>query len=167
MWIVAKYKPKEFAVLKEAFIKILGEKPEFYIPKIKYENYKNNKLKIYEKNILNNYIICKHEKFSDSALVNLLKNSRGLVYFLKNSETNQSELESFVKLCKSHEDQDGFLKQTFFKISSKSKAKFVSGPFTRMSFNIIEENACKLKILLNNINVTISKTSEKLLYSYI
>ena len=43
MWIVAKYKPKEFEILKHAFFKTLGEMPEFYNPKIKCEKYINNK----------------------------------------------------------------------------------------------------------------------------
>ena len=37
MWIVAKYKPKELEILKKSFWKILGEVPEFYMPKIKQE----------------------------------------------------------------------------------------------------------------------------------
>ena len=53
MWVVLKYKPKEFEILKDSFFKILGEMPEFYNPKYKYELYINNKLKTFEKNILN------------------------------------------------------------------------------------------------------------------
>ena len=37
MWIVAKYKPREFNILNESFFKIIGEMPEFYSPKIKFE----------------------------------------------------------------------------------------------------------------------------------
>ena len=96
MWIVAKYKPNEFRILKESFFKILGEMPEFYNPKIKYERYIKNKLKVYEKKILDNYVICKHDKFRDRTLVNVLKNSRGLIYFLNGYEYNQKELNNFV-----------------------------------------------------------------------
>ena len=56
--------------------------------------------------------------------------------------------------------------QGFFK-TKKNKAKFISGPFTQMVFDIIEENGLKLKILINNMNITISKSSNNLLYSYI
>ncbi len=52
MWIVAKYKPKELKTLSESFSKIIGETPEFYKPKIKFEKYINNKLRIFEKNLL-------------------------------------------------------------------------------------------------------------------
>ena len=141
--------------------------PEFYSPKIKYEYYVKNKLKVFQKNILNNYLICRHEKFKDSKLLNLLKNAKGIIYFLNNSELNQKELESFVKFCKSHEDTSGFLRQTFFKITKNTKAKFISGPLTQMIFNIIEDEGNKLKVLLNNVNVTIPKESSNLLYSYI
>ena len=167
MWIVAKYKPKEFKILKQSFSKILGEVPEFYIPKIKYERYVHNKLKIYEKHVLTNYLICGHEKFKDLRLINSLKNSRGLIYFLENFHLNQNELKSFIKFCKSHEDTAGFLKQTFFNITRKKKAKFISGPFTQMIFNIIEDSGSKLKILINDVNVTVSKKTKSLLYSYI
>ena len=101
MWIVAKHKPKEFEILKESLFKVLGETPEFYSPKIKYTKYLNNKLKFYEKKILDDYIICKHKKFCDKAFVNILKNSRGLIYFLKGNEFNQKELCKFIKFCKS------------------------------------------------------------------
>ena len=164
MWIVAKYKTKEFEILKESFFKILGEMPEFYNPKIRYERYIKNKLKVFEKNILENYLICKHDKFSDRALINVLKNSRGLTYFLSGYEFNQKELDKFIKFCKSHEDKNGFLKQDFF-ATKKNKAKFISGPFTQMIFDILEDRGKKLKILINNLNITIHKNSSNLLYT--
>ena len=167
MWVVLKYKPKEFEILKDSFFKILGEMPEFYNPKYKYERYINNKLKTFEKSILNNYLICKHDKFKDSKIVNILKNSRGLIYFLSGCEFNQKQLEEFIKFCRLNEDANGFLTQSFFKIIKKTKAKFISGPFTQMIFDIIEDRGGKLKVLLNNVNMTISKSSKNLLYSYI
>ena len=167
MWVVLKYKSKELKILKDSFFKILGEMPEFYNPKYKYERYINNKLKTFEKSILNNYLICKHNKFKDPKIVNILKNSRGLIYFLSGCEFNQKKLEEFIKFCRLNEDANGFLTQSFFKIIKKTKAKFISGPFTQMIFDIIEDKGGKLKVLLNNVNMTISKSSKNLLYSYI
>ena len=115
----------------------------------------------------NNYIICKHDKFKDSKIVNILKNSRGLIYFLSGCEFNQKKLEEFVKFCRLNEDANGFLTQSFFTIIKKTKAKFISGPFTQMIFDIIEDREGKLKVLLNNVSMTISKSSKNLLYSYI
>ena len=167
MWIVARYKPNELKLLKECFFKILGEMPEFYNPKVKYERYVNNRLKMFQKNILDNYLICKHDNFNDARLVNALKNSRGLVYFLQGYKSNQRELDNFVKFCKSNEDKNGFLKQSFFRIIINNKAKFTSGPFTQMIFEILEDKGRKLKILLNNIKMTIPKQSGNFLYSHI
>ena len=65
-----------------------------------------------------------------------------------------------------HEDKNGFLKQDFFEIKT-NKAMFVSGPFTQMIFNIIEEKKRKIKILINNMDITISKSSNNLLDRYI
>ena len=121
MWIVAKYKLKELETLKESFSKIIGDMPEFYIPRIRQEYYINNKLKNIKKNILSNYIICKHSKFKDLKFLNRLNNSRGLIYLLKDSNLNQNNLESFVKFCRSHEHSSGFLRQTFFEITKKSR----------------------------------------------
>ena len=42
MWIIAKYKQNEFNILKDAFIKTLGDNLDFYIPKIKYQKIINN-----------------------------------------------------------------------------------------------------------------------------
>tara|TARA_B100000965_G_scaffold405642_1_gene440544 strand:- start:7869 stop:8366 length:498 start_codon:yes stop_codon:yes gene_type:complete len=165
MWTVIKYKINELSIMKASFREILGDQPEFYSPKIKYEKYINNKLKVYEKNILENYIICKHSKFKDPRIINLLKNAKGLCYFLSGCEFNQENLNKFIKFCKENENTNGFLKQSFFDLTEKTKAKFVSGPFTQLVFDIIENKGKKLKVLLNNVNLTISKKSNYLLYS--
>ena len=137
MWIVAKYKTKELETLKKVFFQTLGDMPEFYNPKIKYEGYVNNRLKTFKKNILDNYLICKHSKFNNSGILSLLKNSRGLIYFLDKCQFHQKELEDFVKFCKSHEDPNGYLTQDFFQANNKTKVKFISGPFSQMIFDII------------------------------
>ena len=134
MWIVAKYKPNEFKILKKDFFKILGEMPEFYNPKIKYERYIKNKLKVFEKKILDNYVICKHDKFKDRTLVNVLKSSRGLIHFLNGYESNQKELNNFVKFCKSYEDEGGFLKQNFYQEHWLNEA-FHGYPFLQQNFH--------------------------------
>ena len=167
MWIVVKYKSKEYKTLKESFFRILGEMPEFYNPKIKFEKYINNKLKKFEKNLLDNYLMCRHYKFNDTAVINLLKNSRGLTYLLNGHEFNQKEISDFIKFCKSKEDSSGYLTQNFFNLLENTKAKFISGPFAQIIFDIVENKKKKLKILINDKNITISKKSSNLLYSYI
>ena len=39
MWIVAKYNVNELKIMKDNFIKVLGETVEFYNPKIRYQKY--------------------------------------------------------------------------------------------------------------------------------
>ena len=73
MWIVIKYKANELKTLKKSFSNVLGDMPEFYHPKIKLEKYVNNKIKIFEKNLLENYLICRHTKFNDNKVINLIK----------------------------------------------------------------------------------------------
>ena len=167
MWVIIKYKSKEFETLKDSFCKVLGEMPEFYNPKYIYQKYINNELKQFETKILNDYLICKHEKFIDPKVISLLKNTCGLNYFLNGCEFNQKEIITFIKFCKSNEDSSGYLTQSFFSLIENTKAKFISGPFTQIIFDILENKAKKLKIIVNNINITISKKSKNLLYSYI
>ena len=45
---------------------------------------------------------------------------------------------------------------TFFKTILTKKAKFISGPFTNMVFEILERQKNKLKILIGDIVTTIS-----------
>ena len=55
-----------------------------------------NKLQFLEKDILDDYLICYHEKFQNSKIMTILKNSRGLKYLLANSKTNQKEIVNFI-----------------------------------------------------------------------
>ena len=65
MWIVFKYKKKEFSLLKQDFRKILGDLPLIFRPKFKYQKLVKNKLLFLEKDILDDYLICYHEKFQN------------------------------------------------------------------------------------------------------
>ena len=74
MWIVAKYNNGQSQTLKENLSKILGSEIEFYQPKIMIELRK----KKFFKNILGNYIFCKHSRFSEDKILNNLKFIKGL-----------------------------------------------------------------------------------------
>ena len=155
MWIVIKYKRNEFNFLKQDFKKTLGDLPLFFRPKIKYKKIIRSKFKFIERDILGEYLICYHEKFNKSNIVNELKFSKGLEYFLDGYNQNQKNILKFIQYCKSFENKNGCLTQSFFKILITKKAKFVSGPFTNMVFEIIEKQKNKLKILVGNIVTTI------------
>ena len=81
-------------------------------------------------------------------------------YFLEGCNQNQNQISKFIKHCKSFENEKGYLTQSFFKTIVIKKAKFISGPFTNMIFEILEKQKNKLKILVGNIVTTIpSKTN--------
>ena len=82
MWVVLKYKINELKFIKENFTKILGETPEFYTPKIRYQKLIKKDMKTFEKFILEGYLICKHSKFKDCKVLANLKYTKGLKYFL-------------------------------------------------------------------------------------
>jgi len=167
MWIVIAYKPNELNILKNSIRNILQKDFSYYIPKIKYKKIATNGIKEVQKNILQSYLICKHDRFKDQSFLNVLSYVKGVRYILNNSQFNQEDIKNFINNCKRNEDKDGFLKQSFFEMSKTNKLKFMSGPFSKMIFEIIENSNNKIKILKNNLNITISKNQDNPLYSYI
>jgi len=162
MWIVLKYKRKEFGLLKQDFRKILGDLPLFFRPKYEYQKLVKNKVRLLEKDILEDYLICYHEKFQNINTLTILKNSRGLKYFLAESKTDQREIISFIDYCKKNQDLGGYVKQSFFEFQNMKRGMFLSGPFTNMIFNVIENQRNKLKVLIGKVTTTITKNSNYL-----
>ena len=111
---------------------------------------------------MENYIFCYHVNFNSSTFTNKLKFVRGLEYFLNGYYLNQDEIVGFIKYCKCSENNQGYLTQAFFKNIIKKKAKFISGPFTNMMFEILEKQKSKLKIIVGNIVTTISDNTNYL-----
>ena len=156
MWIVAKIKSKELDIFKDNLINKFDKNIEFYYPKIEYIRYFGNQTKKFEKRLLENYIFCYHEEFNKVNSTNKARFLRGLEYFLIGYSHNQNEIIGFIEYCKAFENKDGYLKPVFFKNMITKKAKFISGPFTNMVFEIIERKKNNLKILIENIVTTIS-----------
>lgn len=157
MWIVAKYKSKNFNILKDSFKKVLDENPFFFRPKFKYQKVINKKFKTLEKFVLENYLICYHKKFEDTRILERLKFAKGLSYFLLGYKNNQNEIISFVKHCKKFEDENGYLKQDFFTEILGQKNKFISGPLTNTIFEIITNHKNNIKVMIGNITAIIDK----------
>jgi len=162
MWIVLKYKRKEYGLLKQDFRKILGDLPLFFRPKYEYQKLVKNKVQFLEKDILDDYLICYHEKFQNINMLTILKNSRGLKYFLADSKADQREIINFIDYCKKNQDLDGYIKQSFFEFQNMKRGMFLSGPFTNMIFNVIANQRNKLKILIGKVTTTITKNSNYL-----
>jgi len=157
MWLVARYKSSELQMFKHNLTKKLGEKPIFFMPKIKYQKYYKNKLRTFEENILEGYILCFHRNFESTNIVNNIQYIKGLQYFLKNFSQNQGEIKNFISFCKTHQDINGYLNQDFFNFSKIKQGRFLSGPFTNLIFKVLENKKKKLKVLIGNIKTTISK----------
>ena len=162
MWVVAKIKLKNLNVFKKDLVKKVGNDIEFYQPKIEYHRYFGDKVKRFEKLILENYIFCYHKRFQKSNFVNQVKFLKGLEYFLHGYNLNQNNIIKFIKYCKSFENEKGYLTQSFFKTIIAKKAQFISGPFTNMIFEILEKQKNKLKILVSNIVMTIPNSTNYL-----
>ena len=162
MWVVAKIKLKNLNVFKKDLVKKVGSDIEFYQPKIEYHKYFGDKIKRFEKLILENYIFCYHKRFQKSSFVNQVKFLKGLEYFLHGYNLNQNNIIKFIKYCKSFENEKGYLTQSFFKTIITKKAKFISGPFANMIFEILEKQKNKLKILVSNIVMTIPNSTNYL-----
>ena len=69
MWIIAKYKLHELNILKNKIKEILGNDPEYFIPKIKYNKIVRKKFKTFKKSILEGYLICFHSKFNSKDIL--------------------------------------------------------------------------------------------------
>ena len=75
---------------------------------------------------------------------------------MKGNDCNQKEIIKFIDYCKTFENEKGHITQAFFKTIITKKAKFISGPFANMVFEILERQKNKLKILVGNVVTTIS-----------
>ena len=162
MWIVAKIKKSEIKSFKKDLIKKSGKEIQFYCPKIEYHQYFGNRFKRLEKFVLENYIFCYHANFNNSIFVNKLRFIKGLEYFLNGHYQNQNEMVEFINYCKCSENSKGYLTQAFFKTITTKKAKFISGPFANMMFEILKKQKNKLKIIVGNVVTTISDNSDYL-----
>ncbi len=151
MWIIAKYNSSQLEIFKESLKEIAGSEVSFYQPRIVVNLNKNKILK----NILGDYIFCKHHKFSDNNILSTCKYLKGLKYFLPNYKSNQTDINKFINNCNRHEDKDKVLQQSFFDELIKVKAKFISGPFKSFIFEIINKNKNNFVAKINNLKITV------------
>ena len=81
MWTVIKFDKKNQSLLEFDLKKTLGKDTKIYIPKLKIQKYKNNKLINKEICLLGDYLFCFNKKLEFKNIINTLKFSRGLKYF--------------------------------------------------------------------------------------
>lgn len=97
----------------------------------------------------------------------MLNYAKGIQLVLKGLLENQKNIIEFINICRSHENEDGFIKQSFFNNLNKSQIQFQSGPFSKEIFQVIEEKSKEIKILKNNIKIKISKEQPNVLFNYV
>ena len=127
---------------------------EIYFPKIKL---KKNK----EKNILGNYLFCYNKNFhSNNNLFYEFRNLKGLKKILFADKLSQKEISNFVDYCKSHEDESGYIQNSFFKENIMSKGKIISGPFSNYIFDILSKEKRRIKAIIGDIKFSISDNNK-------
>jgi|TARA_Y100000294_G_C8411956_1_gene279149 hypothetical protein len=152
MWIVVSIKNIELfkSEIKKKFTDI-----NFYYPKAKSQK-KNKSI-----NLLGNYLFCYSKLFKDSDFLKFhLKYLRGLKKFLIPGEKFQDQIINFIQYCKSHEDLNGMIKNTFFKDKIIENGKFLNGPFNEYNFSLIKKDTKKISVLIGEIKVSISDSSK-------
>ena len=106
MWVVLKYKRNEFNFLQEGLVGTLGNLPIIFRPKFKFQKLVKNKIQFIENDILEDYLLCYHEKFAKNSILTHLKNLKGLKYILNNSKNSQKEIIGFIEYCKNNQGTD-------------------------------------------------------------
>ena len=100
--------------------------------------------------------------FENTKLIHQLKSIKGLNFFLNGYTLNQKHIINFINYCKNFENNEGFIQPLFFKKIISKKAKFISGPFTNLFFDIIEKQKNKLKVFVGNFITTIPDSKNHL-----
>ena len=157
MWAVLKVDKNYISLLKKDFSKKIGNDIKFYTPKLKINKFYKKKCLKGEVMLLGDYLLCFHKDFTKKSIINNLRYCRGLKYFLTGFLNSQIEIENFISECKKNEDNQGYLKPSFFDLKKNTKYQFTSGPFASLVFKILDENKLSIKALIGNLNVTVSK----------
>ena len=154
MWIIIKFKQNQFHTLKQEFKKKLEIEPNFFFPKLKLQKIKKNKLISYVSPLLGDYIFCFHPKFSNENILRNVNYLKGVKFLLKGFRNYQKDIPNFIKRCKSSEDENGYIQQTFFNFVAIDKIKFLSGPFTNIIFKIMKRQKDSMKVSDGNVNIS-------------
>tara|TARA_Y100000590_G_scaffold214421_1_gene243068 strand:+ start:4472 stop:4969 length:498 start_codon:yes stop_codon:yes gene_type:complete len=156
MWIIIKFKQNQFYTLKQEFKKKLEIEPNFFFPKLKFQKIKKNKLISYPSPLLGDYIFCFHPKFNNENILRNINYLKGVKFFLNGFRTYQKDILNFIERCRSSEDENGYIKQTFFNFVAIEKIKFLSGPFTNIIFKILKRQKDSMKVSDGNVNISFS-----------
>ena len=128
---------------------------QVYNPKILVQI--NNKKTNQSISLLGDYIFCFHEDFKNNKIIDHLKFTKGIKYFLNGHSESQEEIRKFIDKCKKLENDKGFISNSLFDLNLKSFYKFKSGLLANKIFQLIEIQKNKIKVLVNGIKITENK----------
>jgi hypothetical protein len=157
MWIIAKTDNSKINFLLKNLNNKLGSNIKLYIPKIKVQSYKNNKLRDKIVNILGDYIFVNHDSFKNSDFINYVRNIKGLKHVLSGHKESQLEITNFITKCKNLENNDGLMAHDLYDLDLRKKYCFSSGPLTGKLFNIIDFNKKNLNILIGKFKTKLNR----------
>lgn len=150
MWIVASTKNINFfkQEVKKKFTDI-----KFYSPKIKSKNSLGFKF------LLGGYLFCHSKQFDNKRFFENFRFIKGLKKLLFFDNKINKEIINFINFCRLHEDNEGFIKNTFFKNSINHRGKFLNGAFSDQIFHLIDKEKNKIKVIVGDIKISISDKS--------
>ena len=102
-------------------------------------------------------MFCFSKEFADSSILNNLKYTKGLKYFLNGVQESQIEIEDFIRKCRNSEDENGFISSNFFEIELNKKYKFKNGLLLNSIFQFLEIQKQRLKILMGGKILSVKK----------
>ncbi len=157
MWIIAKTDKSKINFLLKNLNNKLGSNIKTYIPKIKVQSYKNNKLRDKIVNILGDYIFINHDSFKNLDFINYVRNIKGMKLVLSGYKESQLEIINFITKCKNLENNDGLMAHDLYDLDLRKKYCFSSGPLTGKLFNIIDFNKKNLNILIGKFKTKLNR----------
>ena len=157
MWTVLKINNNSFITLKNEIFSKIGKETIFYNPKIKINKFMKSKTYTMDSYLLGDYILCYNKNFKNRNFLTAIKYCKGLKYLLSNFLNCQKDIENFIKKCKENEDDQGYIKQSFFEFEFKKNYEFISGPFSNLILNIIEQNKVFVKGFIGKYKISVSK----------
>ena len=153
MWAILKIDLNKIDLMNKDLKKKLDKDIKIYFPKINIQIFKNNRLVNRSVPLLGNYIFCFHQNFKDTQTIEKLKFVKGLKSFINGHNLYQKEIESFIKNCKSLENNNGLISKSFLDLNLNKLYKFKSGILTNKIFELVEFQKNKMKILINGLKI--------------
>ena len=92
MWIILKYKKKNFGIVVNELKRRFDNNLEIYNPKFKTKFKIQNKIIINELSLLGDYLFCYHINFNNPNSVNVLKFIKGVKGFISGYKSSQKDI---------------------------------------------------------------------------